>query len=167
MNGCTECRTPVRPGRACPSCGGTARAARTAAAALLGLVASPLFACQEMYGITVVDTGPPTPELRVTPTSLDLGEVAVGAEAEATVELQNIGESLLALQALAIDPAPAPFSAEASVLLPVELEPGETVDGTVTFAPTAPGAATATLRITSDDANEPEVVVAVEGVGTP
>lgn len=167
MSPCSECATPVRPGRSCPACGGGGRAGPTAAAALLGLVASPLFACQEMYGIVVVDSARPGPAIRVEPEALDLGDVPVGTSSAKVVEVQNIGAASLDVSAAVVDPEAAPFAAAPDGGLPWTLEPGEKAGVEVTFAPEAAGAATATLRVASDDPDDPELAVPLEGVGTP
>lgn len=95
--------------------------------------------------------------------AVDFGEVALGyAPAQLTFILRNVGGAPLTLQSPGLDGANA---ADFSVSTPAATVPpaGETTL-TVTFAPTALGARSASLSIISDDADSP-FVLALSGTG--
>lgn len=79
------------------------------------------------------------------------------------VTLHNQGDGALRLLDLSLDDPTGPFS----LTLPADLlvPAGEGAAVTVTFAPTAAGVVLGTLRIESDDPDEPVVEVALEGEG--
>jgi hypothetical protein len=149
----------------CPSCGaGPGSAARSPASALLGLLAAGAVACavEPDYGVVVsLDGG----EVTVSPSLLELGEVAVGEEAAGEVTVQSVGERPLTLFAVGV-PSGTAFTAEVPEV-PTELAPGESVTVEVTFAPGEVGPASALLTVSSDDDLSPEVQVTLEGTGTP
>jgi hypothetical protein len=97
----------------------------------------------ESYTIQLHGTGG-GPELFVSPTSLSFGEVAVGSTSAAqTVTLRNAGSAPVVL-ALTGGTATAPFATTQSCH-GTTLAPGATCNISFTFAPTAAGAATATI----------------------
>jgi hypothetical protein len=57
------------------------------------------------------------------------------------------------------------FTVETAVVLPIVIEPGQTMDLAVAFAPTSSGPAAASLAITSDDLDEGVVHVTLSGRG--
>ena len=100
------------------------------------------------------------PDIAMTPDSLAYGTLFIGASARQNVMVSNVGTDLLTVNAVssshgAFSAAPASFT----------LDPTETQVVEVTFAPTSPGALSATLTITSDDPDEPALVVALSGAG--
>ena len=163
MSHCPRCQQLVVTDHPCPSCGlRAAPGGRTAASALLGLVASGAVACMEpMYGVVGRPPGGGFPAVAIMPALLQLGEVAVGEQATGQVTVQSVGEEELTVVAVGVDPGV--FTAVAPEV-PARLAPGESVTVEVTFAPEEPGAATAVLTVSSDaEASQ----VTLEGTGAP
>ena len=94
------------------------------------------------------------PLLTVTSTALDFGEVALGNSLTQTITIGNDGDCLLTLAGVGIRSGATPgFGCEPCdvALYPQRIPPGRTLDVDVTFAPQAPGEATAKLDLRSDD----------------
>lgn len=101
----------------------------------------------------------PLPVLDLTD-ALQVGEVEVGALANAPLLLENLG-ALVAEGTARIEGDPA-FSVWPETLAALP----EATDGLqITFAPTAPGEASAELVIESNDPFAPEIRVALSGIG--
>jgi hypothetical protein len=85
------------------------------------------------------------------------------------VKVFNVGDQDLIVDQVLTLPSPGPFTVQPLPTTPVTLKPGAEVEFTVTFAPTAPGAAqTGTLRITSNDPVTPTLdikLTATAGAG--
>ena len=106
--------------------------------------------------------GAPTPSLSVTPSAVAFGAVAVGATATQNVTITNTGGTTINLASVTYT---GNASITASAVAPGALAPGATRTTTLTFAPTAVGAVTGTLTVTSDAPGSP-VAVAISGTGT-
>jgi subtilisin family serine protease len=100
------------------------------------------------------------PDIAVTPDSLDLGSLFIGLVARDSVRVRNAGNDLLTVSGVAA--APGVFTAPSAGFT---LDPGATRDLEVQFAPTSPGEVTGTLTVTSEDPDEPSVVVMLRGEG--
>ena len=91
---------------------------------------------------------------------IDFGGVFVGASASRTIVLRNAGTDRLVIDSIAADfPEFAPAVASAT------LEIGATLDLEIVFTPRAVAVAEGLLRITSNDPDTPEMVVALAGAG--
>jgi autotransporter-associated beta strand protein len=122
------------------------------------------------YSLTVVwgEAAVLRPQITLGATSIDFGQVAAGAWADAAVELSNTGHSVLEVTGLAL-PDGSPFAAPHPFLpLPLRLEPGESMNLPVGVRPTALGIVAETLHITSTDPDEPEACISlrVEGIAS-
>jgi hypothetical protein len=116
--------------------------------------------------LSVSGTGvvPPTPTIGVAPTSLAFGDVTVGTtSAPRTLTVSNTGTATLTgTIALAAGTStefavsPTAFSIPAG---------GASVSVTVTYAPAAVGGDTGSLLVSSNDAANPTVAVALSGAG--
>lgn len=105
----------------------------------------------------------PLPDISVTPTTLDFGEIAPGSAWPLFIEIENVGSAPLQLGVvhqegsgafqLSTDPSTAVVGARDT--LPVIL----------TYAPTSDQGDSGTLLIRSDDPDEPEVTVLLLGNG--
>jgi hypothetical protein len=103
-------------------------------------------------------TGAGSASISVSPASLSLGSVAVGNSGTATLTVRNTGTATLT-GTLSVA---APFSVSpASISIPAV---GETTV-TVGFSPTAPGTASGTLTIASNDSVRPSLAVSLTGTG--
>jgi hypothetical protein len=105
------------------------------------------------------------PDVAVDPASHDFGDMRLGAGASRIFVVRNEGTSALAVSAIDLTGAHASAFAIESGGTPSVLGPGETREISVRFAPTALGAASALLRIASDDADEAVLDVALTGNG--
>src|SRR5690606_26459299 len=104
----------------------------------------------------------------VTPREHDFGDVEVGGSASLIVTIFNPGGYRLVVDAIELLPgSAAAFALEELPALPVEIAAQGTLDVAVAFAPAAADAASATLRIRSNDESEPIVDVALAGRGVP
>ena len=120
---------------------------------------SPAQTASANLSITITGTAS---NLTVTPTSLNLGTVAVGTTSTAqTVMATNNGSDSITVSAITIS---NPFAYSGAVP-PVTLDAGQSSTLNVTFTPTASGAASGTLTITSTAGNSP-AMVALAGTGT-
>ncbi|MCP5008946.1 MAG: choice-of-anchor D domain-containing protein, partial [Aestuariibacter sp.] len=113
-----------------------------------------------------IEPPPDEPDITVTPTSLDFGNVTTGGSADLTLTIDNDGTQLLTVSSLSIS------SGEFSVVSPatpfdVAVAASEVV--TVRFSPTADGVKNGDLTIASNDPDEGSVIVSLtgEGVSTP
>jgi MYXO-CTERM domain-containing protein len=101
-----------------------------------------------------------SPQLVPEPMSVDFGEVAVGTiSAPVGVTIRNPGPAALSISAVTVG---APFT-RASMALPITIEAGGSRVLDVMFAPTAAGAASGTITISSDAGAN--VVVPLAGTG--
>lgn len=102
-------------------------------------------------------------QLVLNPTNVDFGDVIVGTTATQTVTATNTGNANVVITA--VSATGAGFSAP-PFALPFTLNPGQSVNFTATFAPTATGAAAGTISLTSNATPSPTVLT-VAGNGVP
>jgi hypothetical protein len=107
----------------------------------------------------------PEPDVAVTPLSHDYGNVLVGTTATSTFRIQNAGAAPLVVSAATLGGSHASSFAIEGTGAPFTLAPAEAMDLAIRFAPGAPGGASATLRVASDDPDESGVDVALAGTG--
>lgn len=103
------------------------------------------------------------PDLQVSTALLYFGGAVAGAPASRTLTLRNAGDAPLALQGAQVTPAAAGFAVQAD--LPTQLQPGASSTLPLAFDPPAPGESQASLRLLSDDPDQPRLEVGLEGVG--
>ncbi|PBC60104.1 hypothetical protein BKI49_31030 [Streptomyces sp. Tue6028] len=101
--------------------------------------------------------------LTVTPTSTDFGSVAVGKSVTKTFDISNTGNIPLTITKAA--PPAAPFQVTNPLSEGQVIGPEDVIHQSVTFSPTAVGAASGTYQITSDDGRGPQNET-VKGTGT-
>ena len=102
--------------------------------------------------------------LELTPESLDLGKVPVGAMGEGTIDIFNLDPaSPVLIERLEV----RGDGFEATIPGLAQIDPGESISVVVRFRPTAEGPASAELAISATGATEPVAFVAVsaDGVG--
>lgn len=143
------------------------RGARHVAAAALLVVA----ACDCSGGI-----GEASGEIEVTPQALVFGGVPVGTNVEQFVEVRNVGRAFLEVTSVEVVGGPRADLA-VTRLLATDCEGGLRAEGdrsissfgcarfVVRYAPTAPGALAAQLKVVSDAQNLPELLIDVSGSG--
>jgi hypothetical protein len=101
----------------------------------------------------------------VQPSSLSYGNVTVGSSSDQDVTVENVGTETLNVTGINLTGSNAEEFSIVSGGDPFSLEPGESQVITVGFEPTSGGKKSATLEITSDDADESSVKVALSGTG--
>lgn len=101
----------------------------------------------------------PLPDIRVEPTSLALGEAPVGGSVEQLLTVHNDGESPLYVS---VTPPREPFAAPSPGLM---IPPRSSARLAVRFEPTELGDEGAILSLTSNDPDEPLVIVRLSGTG--
>ena len=109
--------------------------------------------------------GAAPPAIEVSPLSVDFGALAPGKSEVAKVTVGNVGGSLLTLGDPELADAGGVFSMEA--LGASELEPGDSTRIMLGFSPTDSSSSSGTLRIFSDDPENPTVDVLLTGGGLP
>ncbi len=106
------------------------------------------------------------PAINVVPWSVDFGAQRVNsASMPAVVVVENTGNDNLTISKMTVSGANGSEFAVNGPAMPVVVPAGGSVPVTATFAPTAPGARSATLSIESDAAGAPHAV-ALSGSGT-
>jgi ASPM-SPD-2-Hydin domain-containing protein len=101
-------------------------------------------------------------QLAVTPGTLNLGSVAVGATGTATASLTATGADVTVTSASSSN---SRFTLS-GISLPLTIPAGQSAEFTVTFSPQATGAATGTLTFASN-ATPPSLTDPLTGTGTP
>jgi subtilisin family serine protease len=99
------------------------------------------------------------PDIEVDPLALDFGELFVGAAATSEFAVENVGTDVLTVSSIS--------SSEADIgIVPssLVLAVGESAMLHVDWNPTSAGPLAATITLTSDDPDEPGVVVALSGL---
>lgn len=101
-------------------------------------------------------------EFTVTPTSIDFGTVGVGSSASKTLTVANTGNLNVTITKAA--PPGLPFVVHAPIPEGQVLTPGDSIEVTVTFAPTAAGKANGAYLINADDGHGQRTIT-VTGTG--
>ncbi|MBN1591671.1 MAG: hypothetical protein JW941_00320, partial [Candidatus Coatesbacteria bacterium] len=102
------------------------------------------------------------PELELSQTSHDFGDVEVGASAFwPSLYAENIGEAVLTIESITIDNS----AFQCSVLTPLTVEPDTRVFLPVMFTPSHSGLFEGIITIVTNDPMQPEVQVELSGTG--
>lgn len=100
------------------------------------------------------------PHIDVTPLSVDFGVVQIGAPQTVTITMANVGDSAITIETIEFQPGSSPDYALTPVpWLPIFFSAGGSFSVDVTFTPTVPGPAAASLDIHSSDPDHPVVTV--------
>jgi hypothetical protein len=111
--------------------------------------------------IPLSGTGAAKGQITPNPTSLSFGNVTVGSSLSLTENLTNSGGASLTISAASATGSGFSLS---GLTLPLTLAAGQSTSFTVRFAPTAAGAVSGNVAITSDGAN-PNLNIALSGTG--
>jgi hypothetical protein len=107
------------------------------------------------------------PEIHVSTTDVEFNFVPLGAQAEQTVTIENIGSAPLTLHELAVCTTCTAF-AITSGSVATQLDAGESTHVTIAYEPSGPsGFDSGVLRILSNDEDEEETLVGLRGSGNP
>ncbi len=101
-------------------------------------------------------------QLSANPTSLNFGSVTIGSNQSLSATISNSGGSSVSISNVAISGTGYTLS---GITTPLTLNPGQSTDFSVKFAPTASGTANGSVTITSDASN-PTLTVSLSGSGT-
>ncbi|MBK9169984.1 MAG: choice-of-anchor D domain-containing protein [Bryobacterales bacterium] len=112
--------------------------------------------------LTGAGTNRNTPEIDASPTAFGFGNVVLGESRERTVSILNRGPAPLTLRELRTT---HPAFVTAGLAEPLLLEAGAQHSVSVRFEPQEPRTLAAALHILSDDPEDPDVIVALEGTG--
>jgi len=126
-------------------------------------------ACVGRMTIAVEGNGT-APDIKVNPSPIDLGHVAVGTRSRGVpVVISNGGRAPLRITRIIVEgDAPADFRFESLPSTPKVLGPAGELPLTATFTPGQDGPRTAILRVESDDPDTPVMTIELRGnVGTP
>jgi photosystem II stability/assembly factor-like uncharacterized protein len=99
------------------------------------------------------------PDIRVVPTALNFGSVNVGQSSDKKLQIHNDGNAELHVTSI------TSTSSMFIVLNSFSVPPGGMVEVTVRFAPASAGVKTGNITIASDDPDEPNTSVSVQGIG--
>jgi hypothetical protein len=121
-------------------------------------------ASNQNLAIPLAGTGTPVPkgQLSVSPTSIDFGNVTVGTQATRT---GTLNASVAAVTVSSGIVKGAAFSLS-GLSFPVTIPAGQQVQFSVTFTPSANGAASGSITFTSDASNSP-TIESLTGTGVP
>ena len=103
------------------------------------------------------------PEIAVSPTALDFGDVGVGDTRRLSITVSNTGNATLTLTDAYIDGGGGAFKPQFTT--PIDIAPGESRDLEVSFTPPSNETYTAALVIESNDPQNPTTSVALTGTG--
>jgi hypothetical protein len=109
----------------------------------------------------------PEPDIDVSPSTYDFGDVELGTNSSLLLTIFNMGNSNLTVDSMYFTTGSSTdFTIPSLPTFPLTVAPGVIgVDIEVVFAPLSVGWLNAVLEIVSDDADEPVVQVYFEGVG--
>ena len=110
-------------------------------------------------------------DIGVAPSAVDFGDVVLGDSSAMIVTITNEGQQSLQVTGVSLLDGSGPISLDSVTVgglpaaPPFTLAPAETADVTLGFSPGAEALFADTLRVTSDDFDEPSTDVPVSGVG--
>jgi hypothetical protein len=105
----------------------------------------------------------PVPEISLSATSLNLGNVLVGSTSSQSVLLTNNGTANLSISQVS---AQGTGFAATGLALPVTVPAGQSASLAVSFSPLTAGSATGSVTVLSNAANTPSAKIALSGAGT-
>ncbi|HEY7710282.1 MAG TPA: choice-of-anchor D domain-containing protein, partial [Candidatus Entotheonella sp.] len=107
----------------------------------------------------------PLPQIIASIPALAFGEMQVGSSRMLEVNLTNTGTAALTLLTATVS-GHAAFTLQQAPTFPVMLAPNDSVALRMQYQPSAEGSVTGVLKIESDAANTPDLIVALSGTGT-
>jgi large repetitive protein len=135
--------------------------APTAVGAVNGTVSVASNASNTPGVITVTGTGV-QPQLSASPSTLNFGSVAVGANGTQTITLSNTGGAAVSISQAVISGTGYTMS---GLTIPTSLAAGTSVSFSVQFTPQAAGSVSGSVTVTSNTPNSP-TMIALNGTGT-
>ncbi|OQW91637.1 MAG: hypothetical protein BWK78_04045, partial [Thiotrichaceae bacterium IS1] len=105
------------------------------------------------------------PNIVVTPTTFNFGNVNVGANSTKAITISNTGNANLSLGTMSWTSANGEFTLDTGNVCPSTLAPGGTCSFSIRFQPTTAGAKSGSLSIPSNDPDTANLTVTVTGNG--
>ena len=102
------------------------------------------------------------PQLSVAPTSIDFGTVSNGLKGTANLVLNNLGSADLTVSMITLTGSAFGIS---GITTPKTISAGQSLQATVTFSPTASGAASGSIAVVSNDPTNPTLNIPLSGTG--
>ena len=99
-----------------------------------------------------------------TPNVLDFGYIGAGTTVQKEVRIFNLGNKPLTINNISLPDEPFTVNFEGE--LPIVIQPGAEFKLLVTFAPTARGFYTGTIRLNNDSFNDPTLDIPIQGGAT-
>ncbi|KPJ65499.1 MAG: hypothetical protein AMJ45_05125, partial [Syntrophobacter sp. DG_60] len=103
------------------------------------------------------------PDIALSETSHDYGEVEIGSFSDWALSIQNQGDKTLSIKDIFSDNED--FIVISPCSFPQEVAPGQSIEVTIRFAPSAPEQIGGELTIISNDPDEATVIVSLTGTG--
>ncbi len=113
--------------------------------------------------VALTGVGVGLPDIAVSPSALAFGAVPVGGSSSGSLTVSNNGQSALVISAVTISGSDAAMFVQTNNCSTVAPSTSCTVN--VTFSPTSQGAKTASLTLTSNDPDTPNLAVPLSGTG--
>ncbi|HUL16609.1 MAG TPA: choice-of-anchor D domain-containing protein, partial [Terriglobales bacterium] len=104
-----------------------------------------------------------TPQLSVSPTSVNFGTVTVGSKGSQNVTLSNQGSADLTISLISVN---ATAVGATGMTTPATIKAGQSATLTLSYSPTVAASMTGNVTITSNDPHTPSFAVAVSGTST-
>ena len=117
--------------------------------------------------IGALDPVATTPDIDVAPLTLDFGAVTTGMSDARIATISNLGSGELTVTALSIAGSPDFAVGPTTPATPFAVPAGSSVDVVIDYAPSDAGGDSGSLEISSDDPDEPSVMVSLTGAGVP
>lgn len=114
-----------------------------------------------LTGCSDYDLNKTKPDLELTAAVMDFGDVVIGTERTGTLRASNTGQGVLHFDTISVEGADFALGTVPAT----ELDPGEEMDLSVSYAPGETGPDEGTLVVTSDDPTTPETLVTLTGMG--
>ncbi|MCA9553849.1 MAG: choice-of-anchor D domain-containing protein [Myxococcales bacterium] len=105
------------------------------------------------------------PEIDAFPPVVNFGTVAIESNAARTLAILNSGNAPLTISDIQFAPSTGELTISGIPAFPLVVQPGTSVDLSLSYHPTDAGQDTATVSVMSDDRDEPTLTVPVNGVG--
>jgi hypothetical protein len=112
-------------------------------------------------GLAGSATAPPNPQLTVSPTNWDFGQVAVGGSSSKSVTLTNTGNASVSISSANVTGSGYSVS---GITFPRTVAVGASTTATINFAPPSPGSSPGSVSFVSNANNSP-AVTSVSGSG--
>jgi hypothetical protein len=104
-----------------------------------------------------------SPQLSVTPASIDFGTLSNGLKGSASLALSNVGSADLTVSMMTVSGSAFGIS---GITTPKTISAGQSAQVTATFSPTTSGAVSGSISIVSNDPTNPTLSVPLTGTGT-